>query len=121
MILVDTSVWIDYLRGDARADKLSTHLTENRVVTHDWVIGELLLEYLGKQRETIIRDLRQLPRLPLSTFSEVEHFVEEEVLFEKGLSLVDTQLLHSAIVETKTFWTHDKGLARVAKQYGVGL
>jgi predicted nucleic acid-binding protein len=121
MILVDTSVWIDFFRGARRAQDLATLLTENRVAAHDWVIGELLLGHLGKQRKMIIDDLRRLPRLSSATLSEIEHFVEEESLFGKGLSLVDTQLLYSSIVEKAKLWTHDKGLEQVATAYAVNF
>ncbi|MBX2977218.1 MAG: PIN domain-containing protein [Ignavibacteriaceae bacterium] len=39
MILVDTSVWIDFLRYDN--DKLRQLLINNKIVTHQLVIGEL--------------------------------------------------------------------------------
>ena len=39
MILVDTSVWGDYLRcGD---DNLTSLLNDNQAMTHPFVIGEL--------------------------------------------------------------------------------
>ena len=43
MILVDTSVWVDFFRGAERATDLAEHLESNLVLLHPWVLGELVL------------------------------------------------------------------------------
>jgi predicted nucleic acid-binding protein len=40
VILVDTSVWIDFFRGTERAADLAEHLETNLVLLHPWVLGE---------------------------------------------------------------------------------
>ena len=51
MILVDTSVWVDYLqRGNSG---LAERLLGGLVCTHPYVVGELALENL-KQRATVL-------------------------------------------------------------------
>jgi predicted nucleic acid-binding protein len=64
MILVDTSVWIDHLRNGNST--LSQILDDNGVLTHSFVIGELVCGNL-KNRSRILtvwvpafRDVRQL-------------------------------------------------------------
>lgn len=44
MILVDSSVWIDYFRGASttQADKLDTLLTSERLAVGDLVVAEVL-------------------------------------------------------------------------------
>jgi len=50
MVLVDTSVWIDYFRGvtSIQADKLDQLLDEERVVTGDLIIVELMQGFKTK-------------------------------------------------------------------------
>lgn len=120
MILADTSAWIEFFRGKSAANTLGTLLTENRVAMHAWVLGELRLGHLGPQRGAILKDLAHLPALSVATLEELASFVEEEKLHGSGLSLVDLQLLYSAIVENVHLWTFDRQLAKLAKRYGVG-
>ena len=47
MILVDSSVWIDFFNEKRSTKALSELLTENRVTMHPWVIAELRLGNLG--------------------------------------------------------------------------
>jgi hypothetical protein len=58
MILVDTSIWEDYLRaGDAKLGRL---LREGRVLTHPFVIGEIALGVFD-QKPTVLMNLQRLP------------------------------------------------------------
>lgn len=65
MILVDTSVWVDFFRGTERAADLAEHLESNLVLLHPWVLGELVLGGLGPRRNSVIADLKRLPAAPL--------------------------------------------------------
>lgn len=42
MILVDTSVWIEYFRGNEKARALDTLIETNSVVTNNLILSELL-------------------------------------------------------------------------------
>ena len=59
MILVDSSVWIDYFRGDStpEADRLDALLGGNLLVTGDLVLAEVLQ---GFQRESEFNKVMQL-------------------------------------------------------------
>ncbi len=41
-ILVDSSVWIDYLRGGGNSDELDYFIDENLVVINDLILAELV-------------------------------------------------------------------------------
>lgn len=120
MILVDTSVWIDFLRGRGLAKPLAALLDHNQVLMHPWIIEELRLGHLGARRQRILEDLGRLPISTIATLHELGEFVEREKLFGKGLSFVDVQLLVTAIVEEHALWTCDKVLARTAQTFHVG-
>ena len=64
MILVDTSVWIDHLRGGDR--HLAALLEAGSVLAHAFVTGELALGDL-KQRDLILTSLHDLPQAAVAT------------------------------------------------------
>jgi hypothetical protein len=82
MILVDTSIWVDHLRhGD---DLLVTLLNESRVLIHPFVTGELACGNL-KNRDEVLRLLKDLPQSTIATDSEVLYFIEHHKLMGAGL------------------------------------
>lgn len=117
-ILVDTNVWILFFRGNPEACELSNFLFENKVVTHPWVIGEMMLGTLGSRREKILADLALLPSVSTLEPKEVFDFIREHKLYGKGLSFVDVYLLASSKAEKIPLWTFDKKLHSEAKKLG---
>jgi len=111
MVLVDTSVWIDYLRdGDRHLEKL---LFDGDVVCHTHIIGELACGNL-KNREEIILLLQSLPVTPVVEFQEYLYFIEQHQLNGKGIGFVDIHLLASAKLGQVQLWTADKRLKAAA-------
>ena len=53
-VLVDTSVWVNYFRGETGADKLDVLIDENLIVINDLILAELVpfLE-IRKQRKPV--------------------------------------------------------------------
>ncbi len=118
MILVDTSVWIDHLRGgDAELVALLQH---GRVLAHPWVTGELALGHLVRRGE-VLRLLRQLPQATTATDHEVLALIDNHQLVGQGIGYVDAHLLAATMVTTGArLWTRDKRLATAAEQLAVG-
>jgi predicted nucleic acid-binding protein len=116
MILVDTSVWIAFFRGEPRSAALSRFLEEDAVLVHPWVEGELMLGNLGPKRNEILRDLARLPAAPLLGCDETKRLIEARKLRGTGVGWVDAQLLGSALAAEAFLWTFDKKLARIATQ-----
>ena len=117
MILVDTSIWIDHLhRSEAT---LAVLLTEAKVCTHPMIIGELALGSL-RDRKTILGLLSGLPSTQLATHAEVLSFVDAQVLYGIGLSLIDAHLLAALrLSSTDRLWTRDRRLRVAADKLGV--
>ncbi len=117
MILVDTSVWIDHLRGGA--PHLAWLLQDGQVLLHPWVIGELALGRLSR-REEILGLLRNLPRVKTATAGEVLTLIDSRQLFGLGIGYVDVHLLAATMLTPGTvLWTRDKRLAEVASHCGI--
>jgi predicted nucleic acid-binding protein len=111
MILVDTSIWVDHFQnGDPG---LAVLLQTGQVLAHPFVIGELALDHLG-QRDLILGDLAQLPRVVTASDVEVLGFIRTRKLF--GLGYVDAHLLAAVqLTAAATLWTRDKRLMATAK------
>lgn len=90
MILVDTSVWVDYLRAGVPA--LAAALEEGRVLIHPFVLGELACGNL-KNRSEVLQLLGDLPAAPTATDPEALRFIEERGLMGRGIGYVDVHLL----------------------------
>ena len=112
MILVDTSVWIDHLRGGD--DRLVALLDRSEVLTHPFVIGELACGNL-RQRRRVLGLLDGLPRVPVATDSEVLSFIERHGLMGRGIGYLDAHLLAAtSLAGQARIWTRDKRLNGVA-------
>ncbi|MBI3093856.1 MAG: PIN domain-containing protein [Rhodocyclales bacterium] len=112
MILVDTSIWVDYLRnGDPL---LAEKLLAGEVATHNFVIGELALGGMRK-RSGVLDLLRALPRLSAATDDEVIYFIGQRSLSGKGIGYVDAHLLAAAAIHSTRLWTRDQRLHGIAE------
>ena len=114
MILVDSSIWIDHLRGlDA---KLSALLAARVVMCHPFVVGELACGNLPK-RDVFFPWLSRLPAAPMVAHDEVAAFVQRHGLAGRGIGWIDAHLLASATIAGRvSLWTRDKRLAAVAAE-----
>lgn len=117
MILPDTSVWIDHLRaGDA---VLGDFLDRGGVLGHPFVTGELALGNL-RQRDIVLRALRQLPQASVASHEEVLRLVEHRPLYGLGLGYVDAHLLAAVrLTAGAKLWTRDRRLRTVAVRLGL--
>lgn len=117
MILVDSSIWIDHLRGANAV--LAVALAEGRIVQHPFVTAELALGSLA-QRDRFIGMLGLLPAAPVVEQSALLGFVMQHRLFGTGLGMVDAHLLASAAHDDEArLWTKDKRLADRAGRLGL--
>lgn len=114
--IVDTSVWLEYFRGTT--DVLDSLLSENTVLIHSTVIGELSCGNF-KNRHQTLRDLKVLPRADEADFEEVIELIESRRLYGKGLGLNDVRLLASALLSDVQLLSFDKAVNRAAKELGV--
>ena len=114
MLLVDTSVWISFLRqedGDIRYI-LKRYLKKNDAFTVSAVFGELYQGAKSKRERLILEVLwGSLPKV-----DETELFIKaggisnEHKLYAKGVGLIDCYLLAACIHHNLNLWTLDKKL-----------
>ncbi len=117
MILVDTSVWIDYFRTPGHS--LAGLLARQQVLMHPWVLGELALGNL-RQREETLGLLASLSRVTAATDDELLTVINATRLYGQGIGYVDVALLASCRLAPGTqLWTSDKRLKSAAETMGL--
>lgn len=117
MIVVDTSIWVDHLRGiDSPLDDI---LGTGEELLHPFVYGELLLNGLSK-RGAFAERLQSLRPAPVAPPADVAAFIVWAKLAGTGIGYVDTNLLVSAkLLSNGMIMTKDNDLAAQAKRLGV--
>jgi predicted nucleic acid-binding protein len=116
MVLVDTSVWISYLRdGNAEMARL---LNDARVMCHPFIIGEIACGNL-KNRNEVLFLLKNLPQVAQADHSEVLYFIERNGLIGKGSGYVDMHLSASAVMAAVPIWTLDKRFSLINQRLGI--
>jgi predicted nucleic acid-binding protein len=117
VILADTSVWVDYLRGgNPEMEKI---LSQGQIVMHPFIVAEIALGSLRKRRKRL-EELEALLEVKVAQLGEVRHMVESRALYAKGIGLTDAHLLASCLMTPGTqLWTLDGAMKKVAKALGI--
>ena len=95
MFLVDTSVWIDFLRQGNQF--LNDLLLDGEVFTHPLIYGELSVGNLSKRKQ-FLSMFSDLPSVPECSHEEVLFMIEKHELYGKGIGYIDAHLLCSTII-----------------------
>lgn len=115
-VLVDTNVWVRFFRdGNPLLEAL---LEDGEVMSHPIVIGELAMANLP-QRQRFLRDLVNLERPKVVSWTEVYRMVQSRELWGHGIQWNDACLLASSILSERKLWTLDKRLDKIAEEAGV--
>ena len=118
MILADTSVWVDHLIVEN--PHLVSLLQRRQILIHPLVIGELACGNM-RDRAEVMRLLRGLPRILVSTHHEVLFLIESHRFMGRGIGFIDAHLLASAAMTSSAqLWTNDRRLRELANELGVG-
>jgi predicted nucleic acid-binding protein len=119
VVLVDTSIWIRFLAGsEPYAGQLDRLLSNDEVLGHDFVYGELLIGDRGA-RVKLLTEYKLMRQATLVANLEVVEFVRHHKINGLGIGWIDAHLLASAIVAGSRLWTADRPLAAVAGDIGV--
>lgn len=120
MVLVDTSVWIRFLRNrGAYATELDRLLALDEVAGHELVYGELLIGDV-RGRGKLLADYESMHEVAMVPQCEVVAFARDRGLHGRGVDWIDIHILASAMVGRTPLWTSDARLAAVAREQGVG-
>lgn len=114
MIIVDTSVWIEFLRqsDDKIIDLMSSYIENGEAVALSFVFGELLQGAKNEAEEKLILEFwTSLPKVNEgSIVIEAGRLSYKRKLPTKGIGLIDSCLLVACKSNKMSLWTLDKKL-----------
>ena len=113
VVLVDTSVWIDHLRGGPSSAELDRLLDAGFVFLHPWSLYELGLGGVSAEQWEL---LETLPAPDVPADPAVWRFVQRHGLARRGIGWVDAGLLAAAHGSGMSLWTLDEALAAAARR-----
>ena len=118
MILPDTSIWIEYLRGhEPYCTSLAGHMENGKVVALSWVFGEILQGTRDAgERRTVLAYWRNLPKAGVDddeVWLRAGLLAAAEKYPSRGVGLIDAAIVVAAGEAGAQVWTLDKPLARV--------
>ncbi len=112
MILLDTSVWIEFFRqNEPIASQVSTLLSEQKVITIEPVFSELMFGARNVQEKNVIRTFWQI--LPRAEFREESLFetsssASQNDYQDKEIGLIDAVIMRSTQRGGHLLWTLDE-------------
>jgi predicted nucleic acid-binding protein len=116
MIILDTTIWIEYLRNNQEFyPKICKLLESQEILAVECVFGELLQGIKNKHEKEII--LNYWKYLPHNDYEQI--IIEaglysfEKKLLDNGVGLIDAIILLHGIKSNSKIWTLDTKFLRV--------
>ncbi|EMO55135.1 PIN domain-containing protein [Leptospira noguchii] len=116
MILVDTSVWIEFFRGnEPYYSELKELIESSEVLVHEVVFGELLQGCKNKNEVSfILKYWKNLNTLTSDgSFLSAGKLSFESKHIDKGIGLIDSVLINEVRSNKLRLWTLDKKILNV--------
>ena len=111
MIIADTSVWIEFLRGNTEISEMFIpYLRKGHIYTNSAIFGELLQGARNKRERTLLEGFwENTPKADeFMSFIEAGRLSNRHKLYAKGVGLIDCYILASAKQSGFAIWTLDK-------------
>jgi len=119
MILVDTSIWIEFLkRNEEVFTIMQQKLERGEILAAECIIGELLQGAKDEHEQMIITSYWEcLPKINESgIWIEAGTYSGRNKLISKGIGLIDVVILMIARRTNSKIWTLDKKLLNLLKK-----
>ena len=116
MIILDTSVWIEFLKGNKDFfPKISKMLENMDVLAVEHIFGELLQGVKNKKEKEIIK--KYWTHLPKKNYEniiiEAGEYSAQKKLVDYGVGLIDAIILLHSIKSEAKIWTLDKKFIKI--------
>jgi predicted nucleic acid-binding protein len=116
MILLDTSIWIEFLKKhEPYFSKISSLLEKNEILAVECVFGELLQGVRDDEEQNILLQYwKHLPKIDYSeAIIEGGIYSRKNNLLKNGVGLIDAIILAQGIQSGTKIWTLDKNFLNV--------
>ena len=111
MMILDTSVWIEYFKANEPYFQKVQRLIENRsIYTIEPIFGELLQGALSAREKNIILTFwSHISKLEIpELFIKAGELSHKEKLVSKGIKLIDASIIYATLTYDLQLWTLDK-------------
>ncbi|MEW6357316.1 MAG: PIN domain-containing protein [Planctomycetota bacterium] len=116
-VLVDTSVWVEYFRGDKGEDDVDFLIDENLVVINDLILTELIPPLHLRNQKHLMGLLKEIKRYPVAP--DWDGIVQMQITcLRKGINKVgipDLLVAQNAIQNQLHLFTYNKHFALMSK------
>ncbi len=123
MVLVDSSIWIEYFKGSSSALPLNSLIDSNNVCTNDLILAELIPSINHKKEEILRELLLTITKLQLSiNWGQIIQM--QTINLRNGLNkigLVDLIIAQNAIENDVKLYTIDKHFSLMSNLHGLRL
>ena len=116
MIILDTSIWIEFLKANPEYySQIAQLLEKKEVLAVECVFGELLQGIKSDREKSLVSGFwKYLPKIDSSgLFIEAGLYSNKNKLFDKGVGLIDSLILVHALKLQISIWTLDKKLLKI--------
>jgi len=122
MILIDTSVWIEFFRQNAMyTERIESLLETREIITIEPVFAELLYGARQKQdRDMILSYWNILPKITfgMNSMLAASEFANNNKYYQSGIGLMDAVIIKFAIDGNHSIWTLDMKINdNIAEKY----
>lgn len=122
-VLVDTSVWIDFFRNQDMADILEQLIEENRVVTNELILAEMVPQLYVHNQSELISLLHEIECQPIKI--DWNNIIEMQVTCIRsginGVGLPDLIIAQNAIQGDLKLLTKDKHFSMIGEKTKLNL
>lgn len=123
MVLVDSSVWIEYFRGNTIASPLNELIDSNNLCTNDLILAELLPSIYHKNEAELAELLLTITKMPLNI--QWNHIVRMQTInLQNGINRVgiaDLIIAQNAMDEDLELFALDKHFCLMSKLHGLRI
>ena len=122
-VLVDSSVWIDYLRAGRREVEVESLLDDGRIVINDLILAELVPALRVKRQTRLIDLLHELEQEPM--LPDWEELIRMQIACLRdglnGIGIPDLLIAQNAMQHGFELMTRDGHFVRLARHVPLQL
>ncbi|TXI26547.1 MAG: PIN domain-containing protein [Nitrosomonas oligotropha] len=123
LVLVDTSVWIDYFRSGHQSAELDVLIDLDIIVTNDLILAELIPFLKLKHHVKVIQLLSEIKRIPLKI--DWDDIIESQWLCLKsgsnGIGIPDLIIAQNAAENSCEVFSFDKHFLMLSQILSIKL
>jgi len=121
MVLVDSSIWIEYFRGNRYALPLNDLIDSNNVCLNDLILAELIPSIRRKKEDGLKNLLLTVTKIPIAI--KWDHIISMQTLnLRNGINnvgIADLIIVQNAVENNLELYALDKHFALMSELQGI--